>query len=175
MRKRLFVVSGMALALTLGLAMPMAAQAQVVTQQQMVQSTTAPVVTTTSVGRFNAGEHLYFHVVNPTAGPVHFQIREMGINYPVPAYSDRTFFVDTSNVLDREIAYAITGPDGTTQLASGVVINEDYLAPSGTAISLEHIINYSTAYSDPIDPEPDYVERPVALPRSNGQTIRGYW
>lgn len=161
------------LAGVLGLSLlPMAANAQIV--QEVLVGQPAPTVTLPA-NRVDAGQHILFRVINPGAGVANFTVPELGINHPVAGASERTFFVDMSNVMDRQIAYGIQGPGGT-QLASGTIINEDYLLPEATSLALARIINYSTAYSAPIDPEPLYRERPVALPQPpSRRVIRGFW
>lgn len=165
--------SGFALAALISLCIPMAAQAQIV-QEVMVGQTVAPTAATVPAVKVDAGDHLFFRVLNPTGGPVAFSVPELGINHAVPGFSERTFFIDTSMLADPQIPYVVQGPGGT-QLASGVIINEDALIMSQASTALATILNptYGTAYSAPIDPEPQYMERPAAAPAR--QMIRGFW
>jgi hypothetical protein len=149
------------------LCLPLAVQAQVVMPSA---NTMTPMVTGQ---RVDAGQRVLFRVVNPTGAPVNFTMADLGVNYPVPANSERTFFLDMTNVTDRpQVAYAVTGQGGTP-IASGAITNDDYLmGTSSSAVALQGLMNYSTAYSAPIDPEPLYYEqRPVSRP----VPVRGYW
>lgn len=167
---RSWIKSGLALMSLLGLCMPMA-QAQVV-QEVIVGTTPSAAAVTTTGNRVDAGQDVLFRVINPTARQVNFTIPDLGISYPIPAGTERTFFLNMGNVLQRQVAYRITDPAGT-QLAGGVLVNEDfYTAADATALALANIINYSSAYSAPIDPEPEYIdERPAVYQ----QPVRGYW
>jgi hypothetical protein len=159
----------LALAAVIALTLPLAAQAQMVQQEIMVAQPTGNVVSIPD-NRVDAGQHLLFRVVNPTSQVATFAIPELGISYGVAPNSERTFFVDMANVHDQSIAYSVTGPNGQ-QIAAGNIINEDYFT-TGSTTSLASIINYSTAYNAPADPEPAYyTERPV----STNQSIRGFW
>ncbi len=171
MKTRQLFQAGVALAALIGLCAPLTANAQMV--QEVIIGQQAPATATTPGVKVDAGTQLFFHVVNPTNGVATFSIPDVGVSQPVPALSDRTFFLDMSNVMQPSITYSVTGPSGE-RLAYGTIVNEDYLTGADAQmVALGDIINYSTAYSAPIMPEPNY-ERPASY-QPSGAPVRGYW
>lgn len=150
--------------LAMSLALPMAAQAQGI--QEIVVAAGARQV---PAQRVNAGDHVLFRVENPGNEVIYFRIPEVGINYPVAPGCKKTFFLDMQTVDAQRLVYGLTTQSGQ-QIAGGVLLNEDAMLSDATTVALSNIINYSTAYSAPIQPEPQYRERPVARP-----VWRGYW
>lgn len=119
----------------------------------------------------DSGSRTVFRVVNPSASPTRFQVASVGINEVVPAASERTFYLDMSGVQACNVAYSLQCSNGTV-VASGNIPNALFTERNAClAVDLSHIINYSTAYSYPIEPEPQYRERPVSYKKP----VRGYW
>lgn len=165
MKNRKMLYGGLALTFMLGVTLFIQQSNAEVMQEIMVGETITSSATANPVG---AGQDVLFRVINPTSNAVRFALPEVGVNYGVAPASERTFFLDMSNVKDHRIAYGIQGADGA-KLASGTLINKDYWVPQVSPTALASIINYSTAYSAPIEREPQYQERPT------GFNVRGYW
>jgi hypothetical protein len=125
------------------------------------------------------GRHLLFHVVNPLSSLVEFKLPDMGVRYPVAATSERTFYLDRSLVMAPRIRHVVVDSLTGTQLASGTMDNQLITGPYGeVSTELANMMNYSTAYTAPDKPEPQYQERPVGFlqqPASQRGVIRGFW
>ncbi len=184
MTKRKLLQSGLALAMVVGLCAPLAASAQQTTEQIMVGENAATTsIIPTATQEVGPGQQVLFRVVNPTTQATTFSIPDVGVSYDVPPLCERTFYVGMDKVQQKQLAYYVTDASGT-QLASGAVENEFYTG-GVSEVALNNIINYSTAYSAPIKPEPQYYQRPVTYRKravkqhkrvvKHHRRIRGYW
>ncbi len=147
---------------------------------QVLETTVAQPTTTVTtsspsipVQRYIQGPYILFHIVNPSGGPVTFNIPDYGVSHVVPGYSERTFYMDRDSVMSETVAYNVNDANGSV-VASGTLHEPGVTNIASTSQQLNSIVNYSTAYTTPVDPEPVYNDSPAQQERPTGYT-RGYW